>query len=70
MALEAVKSSAISHVGYDKNRETLTVKFHNGGTHEFFPVPEEAHTALMGADSIGKHFQQHIRPKFTSKKLS
>jgi hypothetical protein len=68
--LTPVKSSAFTHIGYDKDTETLTVKFTHGGTHEFYEVPEEKYDALMASESKGKHFHAEIRSKHRFQKLS
>jgi hypothetical protein len=67
--LTAVKSGAISHVGYDPATETLTVRFTNGGTYSYPGVPEHVHASLMAAESIGKHFYANVRPHYAGTKL-
>ncbi len=60
MELKPVNSSSVSHVGYDNMKGDLHVKFRKGDTYIYHNVPESAHTALMGAPSIGKHLAKHI----------
>lgn len=57
-----VKSSAITHIGYDASNHVLTVKYHSGETYAFHAVKPEKYAALMAADSIGKHMAKHITP--------
>ena len=64
-----VKSSMISSVGYDAGARTLHVKFPNGGHYLYEDVTPEQHAALVGADSIGKHFAQNVRGKFKHRML-
>lgn len=60
----AVKSSNITSIGYDPATATLEVQFKNGGRYQYAGVDARTHGALMGADSIGAHFHQHIKPAF------
>lgn len=68
--MEEVKSSTISHIGHDPATNQLSVKFLNGSTYVYEGVTAEDHKALMEAESIGKHFGQHIRPKFKGQKAA
>lgn len=70
MQMKEVKSSSISHVGHDPATNQLTVRFTNGGTYIYDGVTTEDHKALMESESIGKHFGQHIRPKFAGKRVA
>jgi len=56
-----VKSSNIRSVGYDEGSKTLEVEFSSGSVYQYHDVDAEKHKALMGADSIGKHFSAHIK---------
>lgn len=56
-----VKSSSIASVAHDPATNTLEVQFANGGRYQYEGVTADDHAALLGAASIGKHFQQHIR---------
>jgi hypothetical protein len=55
-----VKSSNISSVGYDPETSTLEIQFKSGGIYRYAGVDSDTHTSLMGAESIGKFFHQHI----------
>ena len=68
--LQEVKSNVISHLGYDEPSQTLTVRFHHGGTYRYPGVPADLHKGLLGAESIGKHFHQFVRPHYTGSKVS
>jgi hypothetical protein len=59
--LHAVKSGQIRGVGYDPESRTLAVEFHSGRLYHYDDVSEEERVALIRAESIGKHFNQHIR---------
>lgn len=59
--MKPVKSSNIQSVGYDDKKHELHVSFLNGNSHIYNDVSPDEHTALMGADSVGKHFHANIK---------
>jgi hypothetical protein len=61
MTLTPVNSSGIAAIGHDPVTNTLRVQFTSGATYEYAGVSAEHHTNLIGAKSIGQHFQTHIR---------
>jgi hypothetical protein len=63
----AVNSTSIKSIGHDPATQTLHVEFHNGKVYEYPGVSAESHAALVTAESIGKHFSAHIRPKYSAK---
>ena len=67
MKHEPVKSRAITSIAYEDGR--LQVKFNSGKTHEYPNVPADLHARFMAAESKGKFFAQHIRPKSTGKEV-
>ena len=69
MEMEEVASGTISHVGYDPTTQTLAVRFKHGGEYLYEGVSAEAHRALLGAESIGKHFMAHVRPHYIGVKV-
>ncbi len=65
-----VKSSSILSIGHDPQTNTLEVEFANGGIYQYADVTAEHHAALLAAESLGKHFQTHIRGgKFQHSKI-
>lgn len=70
MTRQPVDSSNLKSVGYDPKSKTMHVEFHSGRVYEYSGVPESEHAALIKADSVGKHFHAHIRPKFEGKRLA
>lgn len=64
-----VKSDSIAAVKHDPVSRTLTVEFKNGGRYTYADVSAHQHATLMGAESVGMHFQKHIRPHFKSEKV-
>lgn len=65
-----VKSESLAAVHHDPATKTLTVQFTNGGKYAYQGVSAELHKSLMRADSIGTHFQQNIRSRFKSTKVT
>ena len=69
MNMERVASSNINAIGHDPATNTLRIEFKGGGAYEYAGVPAAAHADLMAADSKGQHFHQHIRGRFTHRKV-
>lgn len=57
--MKKVKSSNISHIGYDS--KVLSIKFNNGDTYHYADIPESTYNDLMNAESIGTHFISKIK---------
>jgi len=55
--MQPVKSAAISQIGH--NGDTLRVKFNSGQTYDYQATTEQF-SALVSAESIGKHFREHF----------
>lgn len=64
-----VNSSSISHIAYNPDTETLHVRFQRGREYAYPGVPAHEHEALMNAESIGRHFMQHIRPNYNGREV-
>lgn len=67
VSLTPVTSSNIKAIGHDATKDELHVDFGNG-VYVYAGVPASAHAALIGAESVGKHFHQHIKGKFDHRK--
>ncbi len=63
-----VVSSNLRAVGYDPARRELRVVFKSGSVHDHMGVSPEEHSALMAADSHGKHYNEHIKGRYASLK--
>lgn len=62
LIFKPVVSSQIKEIAFDKPRETLYVRFNNGGkVYSYTPVSLETYDKLMKADSIGKYYHANIR---------
>lgn len=61
MKMIPVISSTISHIGHDPATKRMSIAFKSGKTYEYGNVSADQFSSLANADSIGKHFHQHIR---------
>jgi hypothetical protein len=63
-----VKSSSVAAVGHNPETSVLSVRFNSGETYHYAGVSADQHAKLMAAESVGSHFQKHIRGAFEGKK--
>jgi len=56
-----VKSSNITAIGYNKKELQLLVEFKGGKTFGYKYVSQDELNALLGAESVGKHFNEFIK---------
>lgn len=68
IALDAVESSQITAIGHDAETNTLAIKFKNWkgeptSLYHYANFTAEDFAAFKGAESIGKHFGQFIKPE-------
>jgi len=64
-----VVSSNVKAVGYDIDLHILDIEFHKGNIYRYFGVALAEYEEFVAAESIGKHFNKHIRGKFSHMKL-
>ena len=64
-----VTSSNVKSVGHDKDSNTLEVEFSSGDLYQYDGVGQEDYAELMEAQSIGKHINTKIKPKFKARRL-
>lgn len=69
MEMIYVESSNIEAVGYDEDSSTLQVEFKNGGTYQYFDVPERVFEELRDADSVGKYLAANIKGVYRYSKV-
>lgn len=69
MEMQPVESSNIAAIGHDPDTNELHVEFKNGAKHSYADVPPERFQMLLNADSVGKHFNAHVKGRFDSKPL-
>lgn len=58
---QAVSSSNIQAIGYNKEFKILEVEFKGGSVYQYYEVPEQIFNAFLSAESIGKFFHSSIR---------
>jgi len=68
-ARRRVDSSVLVSVGYDRLRLVLEIELVNGHVYQYLDVPEEVHTALIEAPSLGAFFNREIRDRYPTRKL-
>ena len=67
--MKPVQSSNIRAIGHDAAAAALVVEFTSGDFYEYANVNAEQFDALLKAESVGKHLNQHIKGKHPFKKL-
>jgi hypothetical protein len=69
MNRETVRSGTIRSIGYNLTTETLEVEFMQGGTFQYFAVPEFMYRGLMLADSKGGFFNRRLAGRYRYEKI-
>ena len=65
-----LNSTSLAWVAYSAERRLLEVTFQNGKVYDYFEVPSETYTELLGAESKGHYFNHHIRNHFRAEQVS
>lgn len=60
----SVESSSIASIGYLEEAATLEIEFRGGAVYRYFGVPPSVYRGLDAADSLGRYFNEWIRPRF------
>jgi len=66
---EPVDSSTLLRVGYRPDSATLELTFTTGKVYQYLDVPPRIHAGLMRAESKGRYFNRHIRPRFAYRRV-
>ncbi len=69
MEWQEVESSSLKAIAYDKETETLGIKFNNGGIYHYFDVSMEVYQELLNAESLGRYFLYNIRECYGYRKV-
>jgi hypothetical protein len=69
MIRQPVSSSNLKSVGYDPNSALLEIEFQGGSIYQYSGVPQNVHQALMAATSLGSFVHEHIRGKYSYRKV-
>jgi len=65
-----VDSNAFAAIGYDVERQLLSVEFNSGHIWHYRGVNNDAFQAFAGAPSRGSWFAKYIRGKFTAEQMT
>lgn len=57
-------------IGYDEVARILEIEFQSGEVWQYLNFPQSVFLAMQVSPSVGKFFQQHIRDKFESRRIS
>lgn len=64
MEMIHVRSSAISHIGYDPSSLQMRIQFIQGHTYTFCRVPQTVFDGLLSSQSKGTYYDRHIRDRY------
>ena len=67
MQRAGVRSSSVRWVGYDLDEHVLEIGFVTGGVYRYDGVPPAEALALLEADSIGRHVNTVLRPRYAGR---
>jgi len=69
MVNQMVLSREIEWIGYEEKSGMLQVEFIAGGIYQYDKVPQKVYEEFLNADSHGCYFEEHIKGKFSYKKI-
>jgi hypothetical protein len=55
------ESSVVMTFHYDKDEETLTIRFRSGAVYEYYDVPQSTYDAFVKAESLGTYLNNEIK---------
>jgi KTSC domain len=58
------ESSNIARMAYDSVTQVLKIEFKNGGTYDYFDVPQNVFEAMLTASSKGQYLAQQIKGNY------
>jgi len=64
-----VNSSEFRSIGYDLPSSTLETEYQSGEVYQYFDVPARLVLDMLEAESMGRFFNAHVRPKFPFKQV-
>jgi hypothetical protein len=64
-----VNSSEFRSIGYEESTSTLETEYRSGDIYHYFDVPARLVLDMLEAESIGRFFNAHIRPRFPYKQV-
>jgi hypothetical protein len=69
MRRQAVSSSTIASIGYDREEHLLEIEFVNESVYRYRLVPESVHRELMASSSHGRFFNRKIRDVYPAEQV-
>lgn len=70
MLRQVVSSSSVRSIGYDRAHALLEVEFSSGKIYQYEGVAAEVARAFVSADSKGAYFNEHVRDRYPSVRVS
>ena len=67
--MKKVDSSHLDTIHFDKDTNTLHIKFTNGQTYHYYGINENDYKNFENAESHGKHFVKYIKNGYKSRKV-
>lgn len=67
--MKKVVSTNINFIHYTSDTKVLEVHFNDGTKYHYHNVPEASYKLFENAKSHGKHFIDHVKGKFLTKKI-
>lgn len=70
MRRQAVSSSTIASIGYDRDQHVLEIEFVSGSVYRYRMVAPSVHRELMASSSHGRFFNTRIRDHYPAEQVS
>lgn len=70
MLRQVIDSSSLRSVGYDRVARALEVEFRSGSVYRYDEVPSEVYSELLRSPSKGQFFQERVRDRFPTTRVS
>ena len=64
-----VDSSNIVSIGYDASIQALEIEFYSNSVYQYSNVPQHVYDEIMAADSHGKYLNNHIKNKYSYRRV-
>jgi len=61
MQRQAVESTTMRAIGYDRTEQVLEVEFQSGAVYQYLDVPAAIYKELIAAESKGQYLNSEIR---------
>ena len=59
-----VRSTLLTSVGYDDEKQIMEAEFHAGGIYQYHGVPLDVYEGIFTAASVGRYFNDEIKEKY------